>query len=169
MQQSKTLEMWVGAFVALGVVALFFLAMQVSNLSDYQGGDGYLIKARFDNIGSLKVRAPVSMAGVRIGRVSAIGFDKQRFQAVVEMHIENQFDSLPEDTSAKILTAGLLGEQYIALEAGGADDLLKDGSEIELTQSSVVLEEVISKFLYSKAEGSDKKDNGSDEKDSDGK
>jgi phospholipid/cholesterol/gamma-HCH transport system substrate-binding protein len=169
MQQSKTLEMWVGAFVALGVVALFFLAMRVSNLSDYQSGDGYLIKARFDNIGSLKVRAPVSMAGVRIGRVSAIGFDKQRYQAVVEMHIDSQYNGLPEDTSAKILTAGLLGEQYIALEAGGTDEMLKDGSEIELTQSSLVLEEVISKFLYSKAEGSDKKDNGSDAKDADGK
>lgn len=168
MQQSKTLEMWVGAFVALGMVALFFLAMQVSNLSDYQSGDGYLVKARFDNIGSLKVRAPVSMAGVRIGRVSAIGFDKQRFQAVVEMRIDPQFDSLPEDTSAKILTAGLLGEQYIALEAGGADDLLKDGSTLELTQSSLVLEEVISKFLYSKAEGSDKKDDDKAGKDADG-
>jgi phospholipid/cholesterol/gamma-HCH transport system substrate-binding protein len=158
MQQSKTLEMWVGVFVALGTVALFFLAMQVSNLSDYQSSDGYLVKARFDNVGSLKVRSPVSMAGVHVGRVSAIRFDKARFQAVVEMRIEPQFDSLPEDTSAKILTAGLLGEQYIALDAGGTDNVLKEGSEIELTQSSLVLEEVISKFLYSKAEGSDKKD-----------
>lgn len=156
MRQSKTIEMWVGVFVALGLAALFFLAMKVSNLADYESTDGYLVKAYFENVGSLKVRAPVSMSGVRMGRVSRISFDKNKYQALVEMRIDRQFDSLPEDTSASVLTAGLLGEQYISLSPGGSDDTLKDGSTIDLTQSSIVLEEMISKFLYNKAEG-DKK------------
>lgn len=153
MRQSQAVEMWVGVFVALSLLALFFLSMKVSNLADYQTTDSYVVKAYFENVGSLKVRAPVSMSGVRVGRVSAIVFDKQKFQARVEMRIDSEFNTLPEDTSASVLTAGLLGEQYIGLSPGGADDLLKDGSVIDLTQSAVVLEEMLSKFIYSKAQG----------------
>lgn len=156
MRQSKMVETWVGVFVALGLVALFFLAMKVSNLAEYESTDGYVVKAYFENTGSLKVRAPISISGVRVGRVSNIYFDKKKYQAVVEMRIDPQFDNLPEDTSASVLTAGLLGEQYIALSPGGSEDFLKEGSVIDLTQSAIVLEEVVSKFLYNKAEG-DKK------------
>jgi len=154
MQPSRAIETWVGLFVAVGMIALFFLAMQVSNLSDLQVDDqSYKITARFENAGSLRVRAPVSMAGVRIGRVSAIRFDKDTYEAVVEMRIEPGYDTLPTDTTANVLTAGLLGEQYIGLSPGGSEDYLKNGDEIELTQSAMVLEEVISRFLFNKAEG----------------
>ncbi len=153
MLQSRALEIWVGLFVAIGLVALFFLAMTVSNLSDLDTDEGYRIIARFENSGSLKVRSPVSIAGVRIGRVRKIWFDEDKYQAVVEMNIESQYNKLPIDTSASILTAGLLGEQYVGLKSGGADEYLKDGEEIELTQSAIVLEEVIGRFLFSKAEG----------------
>jgi phospholipid/cholesterol/gamma-HCH transport system substrate-binding protein len=153
MLQSRAVEIWVGFFVAIGLVALFFLAMQVSNLSDLNMEDGYRIIARFENSGSLKERSPISIAGVRIGRVSKIWFDEDRFQAVVEMNIDPQYNKLPVDTSASILTAGLLGEQYVGLKSGGSEEFLKDGDEIELTQSAIVLEEVIGRFLFSKAEG----------------
>ncbi len=154
MQASKTIEIWVGVFVAIGLVALFFVAMQVSNLAELHTAKGsYKVLARFENIGGLKVRAPVSVAGVKVGRVSHIGFDNQTYEAIVEMHIDPAFDTLPEDTSASILTAGLLGEQYIGLSPGGADEHLKDGDELELTQSAIILEQVISRFLFSKAEG----------------
>ncbi len=158
MQQSKVLETWVGLFVVLGLVAMFFLAMKVSNLADLQVKDSsYKLIARFQNVGSLKVRSPVSMAGVRIGRVSSIQFDTKKYEAVVEMHIEPQYNTIPTDTTANILTAGLLGEQYISLSAGGEEAFFKDGDEIELSQSALVLEEVISRFLFSKAEGGSEK------------
>ncbi|CAL1241726.1 outer membrane lipid asymmetry maintenance protein MlaD [Candidatus Methylocalor cossyra] len=154
MQASKTLELWVGLFVAIGLVALFFVAMQVSNLGELRAARGsYRITARFENIGSLKVRAPVSVAGVRVGRVSHIGFDNRTYEAIVEMRIDPAYDTLPADTSASILTAGLLGEQYIGLSPGGSEERLKDGDELELTQSAIVLEQVISRFLFNKAEG----------------
>jgi phospholipid/cholesterol/gamma-HCH transport system substrate-binding protein len=154
MQSSKAIEIWVGLFVAAGLIALFFLAMQVSNLAELNSnGNSYKIVARFENIGSLRVRAPVSVAGVTIGRVSSISFDNQTYEAVVEMRIDPKYDTLPVDTSASILTAGLLGEQYIGLMPGGAEDHLTDGDEIELTQSAIVLEQVISRFLFNKAEG----------------
>lgn len=160
MQQSRVVETWVGLFVALGMLALFFLAMKVSNLGDLQTDDNsYRLTARFQNAGSLKERSPVSMAGVRIGRVSAIRFDKETYEAVVEMRIDPQYNTLPSDTTASILTAGLLGEQYVGLSAGGDTDYLKDGDKVELTQSALVLEEIISRFLFNKAEGgSDKKE-----------
>lgn len=152
MQPSKTIEILVGLFVALGIVALFFLAMQVSNLGTFTDREGFTIRARFDNSGSLKIRSPVSMAGVTIGRVSAIRFDKETYKSVVEMRIQPQYDTIPSDTTASILTAGLLGEQYIGLEPGGSDEFLGEGGEIELTQSAMVLEQLIGKFLFSKAE-----------------
>ncbi len=141
-----------GAFMVAGLVAFFFLAMQVSNLSTGASGDGYLVAARFDNIGSLKVRSPVTMAGVRIGRVSNISFDQNTYEAVVTLKIESQYNAVPDDTFAKIFTAGLLGEQYIGLDPGGSEKYLADGGEISLTQSALVLEEIIGQFLFSKAE-----------------
>ncbi len=153
MQVTRTTEIWVGAFVALGLVALFFVSMQVSNLGDFKSSRGsYVLKAHFGNVGGLKVRAPVSMAGVTLGRVEKITFDASRYEALVEMRMDPAYKQLPEDTSASILTAGLLGEQYIGLSAGGSDDFLKDGDEIELTQSAVILEQLISKLMFNKAE-----------------
>ncbi len=153
MQVTRTTEIWVGAFVALGLVALFFVAMQVSNLGDFKSSRGsYLIKAHFGNVGGLKVRAPVSMAGVTLGRVEKISFDASRYEALVEVRIDPAFKQIPDDTSASILTAGLLGEQYIGLTAGGSDTYLKEGDEIELTQSAVILEQLISRLMFNKAE-----------------
>jgi len=148
----RQLEITVGAFMALGLVALFFLAMQVSNLSAMASSDGYEVKARFVNIGGLKVRSPVTMSGVRIGRVTAITYDMASFEALVTLRIEPQYNQIPEDTIAKIYTSGLLGEQYVGLDPGGSEDVLKQGSEIMLTQSALVLEEIIGQFLFSKAE-----------------
>lgn len=151
MYVTRTVEIIVGIFVVIGFVAMFFLSMQVSNLSSFNNNDeGYNIKASFENIGSLKVRAPVSISGVKIGRVTSIDFDAEAFEAVVTMNIQSKFNELPSDSSASILTAGLLGEQYIGLEAGGEEELLVDGSKIELTQSALVLEQIIGQFLFSK-------------------
>ncbi len=152
MIHNRMVEILVGAFMAAGLVAFFFLAMQVSNLSASSSGEGYDVTARFDNIGSLKVRSPVTMAGVRIGRVSGIGFDRKTYEAVVTMRIDAQYNVIPEDSFAKIFTAGLLGEQYIGLDPGGSEKYLHNGSEISLTQSALVLEEIIGQFLFSKAE-----------------
>lgn len=155
MKQNKTTEFLVGLFIVAGLAGLFVLAMQVSNLSTLSAGDSYELTARFENIGGLKVRSAVTVSGVRVGRISAIDFDSDRFEAVVSMNIESRYNQFPDDTAASIYTAGLLGEQYISLEPGGSDELLGDGSEIELTQSSLVLEKLISKFLFSKSsEGS---------------
>lgn len=152
---NRTVEILVGAFMAAGLVAFFFLAMQVSNLSTTSNGDGYEVTARFDNIGSLKVRSPVTMAGVRVGRVSEIGFDRRTYEAVVTLRIESEYNVIPDDSFAKIFTAGLLGEQYIGLDPGGSEKFLQQGSEISLTQSALVLEEIIGQFLFSKAEEGD--------------
>ncbi len=148
---SKTVEVGVGLFVALGLAALLMLAMKVSNLAELTAPDGYQVTARFDNIGGLKVRAPVTMAGVRIGRVTEIGFDDNTYEAVVRFSVNPRYVRIPMDTSASIFTAGLLGEQYIGLEAGGDEEFLTGGGEIMLTQSAIVLEQVIGQFLYNKA------------------
>jgi phospholipid/cholesterol/gamma-HCH transport system substrate-binding protein len=139
-------------FVAAGMAALFMLAMRVSNLNAAIEGDGYTVTARFENISGLKVRSQVTMAGVNIGRVTEIGFDPKTFQAVVSLNISERYNNLPTDTSASILTAGLLGEKYVGLEPGGSEEVLKEGSEIELTQSSLVLEQLIGQFLFNKAQ-----------------
>jgi len=157
MQQNRMLEIWVGLFVAMGLAALFVLAMKVSNLSVLNSErDTYRLIARFDNVGGLKVRSPVSVAGVRIGRVTGIDFDNETFEAVVTLAISKKYDRFPKDTSARIFTAGLLGEQYVSLEPGGDEETLKDGDEIRLTQSALVLEQVIGQFLYKAAEGGGK-------------
>ncbi len=155
MGKRHNIELMVGVFVALGMVALFFLAMQVSNLSLASGSDGYALSARFANVGSLKVRSPVSMAGVRIGRVEAVRFDKTTYEAVVTLRIDAGIDAIPEDTFANIFTSGLLGEQYVGLEPGGSQDYLRDGDDIANTQSALVLEQMIGQFLFQKAGESD--------------
>lgn len=155
MQHTRTQDTLVGLFVACGIAALFYMSMQISNLGTYNNQESFKIIARFENSGGLKVKSPVSVAGVRVGRVSAIYFDKQNYQSVVEMSIESQYDTLPDDTTASIYTAGLLGEQYINLEPGGSEEFLTDNGEIEITQSAIVLEEVIGQFLF--------KDNGAPE------
>ena len=153
----KIVEIAVGIFIAAGIAALFMLAMKVSNLSTFKGQDGYELSAHFDNIGGLKKLSPVNAGGVRIGRVTSIDYDQNTYEAIVKMHISSQYNHLPTDTSASIFTSGLLGEQYISLEPGGDDTYLKSGDQIKLTQSAIVMEQVIGQFLFSKAsEGTSK-------------
>ncbi|HJV73384.1 MAG TPA: outer membrane lipid asymmetry maintenance protein MlaD [Noviherbaspirillum sp.] len=152
--QRKSLDLWVGIFVLLGAAALFFLAIKAGNMSSMSFEKTYPVITKFDNIGGLKPRAPVKSAGVVVGRVGDIQFDDKSYQAVVTLNLETGY-KFPKDSSAKILTAGLLGEQYIGLEAGGDTNNLVAGDRIKMTQSAVVLENLISQFLYSKAaEGS---------------
>jgi len=151
MFQSRFIETVVGIFIAIGLASLLMLSMKVSNLSSLSGDGGYTIKARFLNIGGLKVRSPVKMAGVVIGRVTKIYIDEKTYDAVAEMTINDDFRNIPKDTSADIYTAGLLGEQYISLKPGGEDSFLKDGDEIKITSDAVVLEQIIGQFLYNKA------------------
>lgn len=158
MLQSKFIETVVGVFIAIGLAALLMLSMKVSNLSSLASEDGYVIKARFLNIGGLKVRSPVKMAGVVIGRVTDIYIDEKTYDAVAELTIDDDFNNIPEDTSANIYTAGLLGEQYISLAPGGEETYLEAGGVIKITSDAVVLEQLIGQFLYSKAAG----DNGGD-------
>jgi len=153
--QRKSLDLWVGLFVLLGAIALFFLAMKAGNMSSLSFDKTYPVITRFDNIGGLKPRAPVKSAGVVVGRVGAINFDDKTFQATVTLELEQKY-KFPKDTSAKILTSGLLGEQYIGLEPGGDTQNLAAGDRITMTQSAIVLENLISQFLFSKAsEGKD--------------
>ena len=155
---SRTLEIGVGLFVAAGLAALFMLAMQVSNLASLGGdADSYTLTAGFENIGGLKVRSPVTVSGVRVGRVSAIDYDTAAYEAVVTLSIDSTYNAFPEDTSASIFTAGLLGEQYIALDPGGAMENLGEGSRIQLTQSALVMEQIIGQFLYSMAAKNEEK------------
>ncbi|TFL15731.1 outer membrane lipid asymmetry maintenance protein MlaD [Pusillimonas caeni] len=150
MTREKT-DFWVGLFVLLGIVALVFLALRAGNLSSFSFSRSYQVQAYFDNLGGLKVRAPVKSSGVVVGRVSGIQFDNQVYQAVVTLDINENYE-FPDDSSASILTSGLLGEQYIGLTPGGDDKMLEQGARIQYTQSAVVLEELISKFLYSSAD-----------------
>jgi phospholipid/cholesterol/gamma-HCH transport system substrate-binding protein len=157
MMTRKELDLWVGIFVAAGIGAILFLSLKVANLASFSTSDSYGVIAKFDNIGSLKVRAPVRSAGVLVGRVSEIRFDNESFEAVVVLNLDARY-RFPKDTSAKILTAGLLGEQYIGLTAGGDSGNLNGGDTLRITQSAVVLENLIGQFLYNKAsEGGDSK------------
>jgi len=149
---TRNLEILVGVFVVLAIAAMVMLSLKVSNLASYGGeDDAYEIQAEFDNIGGLKERSPVSAGGVRVGKVSAIHYNNEEFTAVVTLQIEGSYQ-FPVDTSASILTAGLLGEQYVGLEPGGDEESLVEGNAIEITQSALVLEQVIGQFLYSKAQ-----------------
>lgn len=154
MDKNRTLEFYVGIFVVLGFVAMLFMALQAANLGSFTfGHKSYTVTAAFDNIGGLKPRAAVKSAGVVVGRVQSVVFDPQSFQAVVTMDIDAAYP-FPTDSSAKILTAGLLGEQYIGIEPGADEGNLANGDEIRCTQSAVVLESLISQFLYNTAEKS---------------
>jgi phospholipid/cholesterol/gamma-HCH transport system substrate-binding protein len=153
MQHSKTQDTMVGLFVAIGIAALFYMALQISNLGSYSSSDNYTISARFQNSGGLKVKSAVSVAGVTIGRVSSIKLDNESHEAVVEMKIDAQYNNLPDDSSASIYTAGLLGEQYISIDPGSSEEFLKDKSKLDITSSAIVLEEMIGKFMMNKAEG----------------
>jgi len=156
MMKRSTLDLWVGVFVAIGLGALLFLSLKVANLTSLDASDVYKVKARFDNIGGLKVRAPVKSAGVVVGRISDIRFMTDTYEAEVVMSIDTRYP-FPRDTSAKILTSGLLGDQYVGLQAGGDTVNLKTGETLKLTQSAIVLESLIGQFLYSKAaEGPEK-------------
>ena len=157
MMTRKELDLWVGIFAVVGIGALLFLSLKVANLASFSSADAYQVNAKFENIGGLKVRAPVKSAGVVVGRVADIRFDNESFEAVVTMNIDSRFQ-FPKDSSAKILTSGLLGEQYIGITAGGDSANLKSGDTLKLTQSAVVLENLIGQFLYNKAaEGDGKK------------
>jgi phospholipid/cholesterol/gamma-HCH transport system substrate-binding protein len=146
----STMDLWVGVFVALGLGALLFLALKVGNLASFSTAETYRVEARFSNIGGLKVRAPVKGAGVVVGRVAEIRFDNESYEAVALLTLDARY-KFPRDTSAKILTSGLLGEQYIGLEAGGDGAMIENGGRLRITQSAVVLENLISQFLFSKA------------------
>ena len=151
------IDLWVGVFVALGFAALLFLALKVGNLATFSTNQTYQVNAKFANIGGLKVRGPVKSAGVVVGRVADIRFDNESYEALVTMTLDVNYQ-FPRDTTAKILTSGILGEQYVGLEAGGDGVMLKQGDRIRLTQSAVVLENLISQFLFNKAaEGKDEK------------
>ncbi|NOY71307.1 MAG: outer membrane lipid asymmetry maintenance protein MlaD [Gammaproteobacteria bacterium] len=151
MAKQNMIELSVGVFIAAGIAALAMLAIQVSNMSSFSDGEGYEVVAKFDNIGGLKVRSPVSMAGVRLGRVIDVSFDQESFEAVVRMRVNNKYNQLPIDTSASIFTAGVLGESYVSLEAGAEEETLKAGDEIEMTQSAVILEQLIGEFMVRSA------------------
>ena len=151
MRATRAVELGTGMFVLLGFAALFFLVTQITNREIGLGDSGYRLTAGFDQIGGLKPGAPVSMSGVTVGRVESIGYDFTDYRAVVVMRIDGSYDRIPEDSDASIFTAGLLGEQYVALEAGGDDRYLKAGAEIKLTQSALVLEQIVGQFLFSKA------------------
>ncbi len=157
--KKSAIDIWVGLFVTIGMLAMLFLALKVGNMSAVSFAPTYTVSARFDNIGGLKPRAPVKSAGVVVGRISSIQFDDTTYQATVTMTIEKAYQ-FPKDSSAKILTSGLLGEQYVGLEAGGDEQMLADGGKITQTQSAIVLENLISQFLYNKAAdtGQDKGD-----------
>lgn len=148
MQQTRSIEVGTGLFVLLGLAALFFLTTQTTGNDAFSTSDAYSVTARFTNVGSLKNRAPVAMSGVTIGRVTSVEFDPVALDAVVTFRIDNRFNQIPDDSDASILTAGLLGSQYIGLQPGGSDLYLEDGSEIQFTQSAIVIENLISKYLF---------------------
>ena len=149
MQQTRTIEIGTGLFALLGIGALFFLTTQTTGSDDFNVNETFEVAARFDNVGSPKPRAPVSMSGVTIGRVTEIHFDSDSLEAVVTFVVDSQYDQIPDDSDASILTSGLLGSQYIGLTAGGSPFYLEDGSEILFTQSALLLENIIGKFLIS--------------------
>jgi len=145
--RSRNLELFVGVFILAGLLALAVLAVKVSGLAPGSAGDTYSVNAYFDNVAGLTPKAKVTMSGVTIGQVTAIEFDKMRYSARVDMVINSKINTLPADSTASILTAGLLGEKYVGISVGGDDEVLADGSEIYDTQSALVLEELIGRFL----------------------
>ena len=157
MRQTRSVEIGTGLFVLLGMSALFFLTTQTTGGDDFKAESVYMVEARFENVGSLRERAPVTVSGVTIGRVTDVAFDPVSLEAVVQFVIDSEFDQIPDDSDASILTSGILGSQYIGLQAGGSDLYLEEGSEILFTQSAIVLENLIGKFLVNA--GGDKESN----------
>jgi len=147
MRTSRTVEILVGMFLVLGMAAFIMLALKVSNITTFTENDVFQVTARFENIGGLKVRSPVRMGGVRIGRIGEISYDDQNLEAVVTMEINQKYQKIPNDSEASIYTAGLLGEQYISLEPGGSSEFFIQGDEVEETQSALVLERMVGRFL----------------------
>lgn len=147
MNRQRIIEVWVGVFVFISMIALAVIAFKVSNYQGFQERPTYQVNALFSNIGGLKVRAPVKISGVVVGRVTSIEVDRKTYQALVKMDIYKEFNQLTQDTSGVILTSGLLGDQYIGLEPGGADEYLVGGDRLELTQPALVLEDLIGQFL----------------------
>lgn len=166
--QSRAIELLVGLFVCLGIAAIFILTMRVSDVSSIGGSPGYALKADFYNIGSLDTGAPVRMAGIRIGRVTNIHLDPQTYEAVVVMHVKQDY-KLPKGSSAAILTSGLLGNQYVGVTPGGSLDYMQDGDRFEVTQGAIILEKLISQFMYNMAGGGGDSGDDSDSKSSGGK
>jgi phospholipid/cholesterol/gamma-HCH transport system substrate-binding protein len=155
MQQTRSVEIGTGLFIFLGLAAVFFLSTRATGLGSQLDADAYEVYGRFENVGSLKERAPVSMAGVTIGRVTSVEFDPDRLEAIVRFKINGKYNQIPDDSDASILTSGLLGSQYIGLQAGGSDTNLQAGSEIQLTQSAMILEKLVSKYLFSSGSKND--------------
>jgi len=155
MQQTRSVEIGTGLFVLLGMSALFFMTTQTTGGEKFSASDTFEVEASFENVGSLKPRAPVAMSGVTIGRVTGVEFDPVALEAKVTLIIDSQYDQIPDDSDASILTSGLLGSQYIGLQAGGSDTYLENGSEIYFTQSAIVLENLIGKFLVKSGSGGD--------------
>jgi len=155
MQQTRSVEIGTGLFVLLGMSALFFLTTQTTGGGNFSAAETYEVEARFGNVGSLKNRAPVAMSGVTIGRVTSVVFDPDTLEARVVFVIDSQYDRIPDDSDASILTSGLLGSQYIGLQAGGSEFYLEDGSEILFTQSAIVLENLIGKFFVNSGSSND--------------
>ncbi|MGA8277916.1 MAG: outer membrane lipid asymmetry maintenance protein MlaD [Rhodanobacteraceae bacterium] len=147
MAHRNSYQIGTGLFILLGFAALAYLATQTTSIANYRQGDSYTLLAHFTNVGTLKLRAPVKVSGVRIGSVESIALDKNKLDAVVKLSIDRRYDDLPEDSSAAIFTSGLLGDQYVAIQPGGSLDALKDGDEFVLTQSSLQIEDLIGKFL----------------------
>lgn len=154
MQQTRSVEIGTGLFVLLGMSALFFLTTQTTGSASFSDDEAFSVTARFENVGSLTDRAPVAMAGVTIGRVTSVVFDPIMLNAEVTFDIDNRFDQIPDDSDASILTSGLLGSQYIGLQAGGSEFYLEEGSEIQFTQSAIIIENLISKYLFNSDSGS---------------
>lgn len=158
MRQTRSVEIGTGLFVLLGMSSLFFLTTQTTGGDDFKAESVYTVEARFENIGSLRTRAPVTISGVTIGRVTDVSFDPVSLEAVVKFVIDGKYDQIPDDSDASILTSGILGSQYIGLQAGGSDMYLEDGSEILFTQSAIVLENLIGKFLVNAGSGDKESD-----------
>ncbi len=153
MRQTRSVEIGTGLFVLLGMTSLFFLTTQTTGGDDFKADSVYTVEARFENVGSLRERAPVTISGVTIGRVTDVVFDPVSLEAIVHFVIDTQYDQIPDDSDASILTSGILGSQYIGLQAGGSDMYLDDGSEILFTQSAIILENLIGKFLVNTGSG----------------
>jgi phospholipid/cholesterol/gamma-HCH transport system substrate-binding protein len=151
MNYSKSMEIGVGLFAIAGLVALLLLAFKASNLTELADDDGYQLTAQFDNVGGLKVRSPVTISGVRVGRIAEIKYDNDKLAAVVKLSVSHKYNKIPVDSSASIFTSGLLGEQYLAIEPGGSDQYLVQSDIIDITQSALVLEQLIGQFMVRSA------------------